>query len=363
MRAFRPFDMSKFRKEQNKTLKIKDGFFDPITWIDTGNFALNKMISNRFDGGVPIGSVSGFAGESGAGKSYVVSGNIVRNALLQDVAVVILDSENAVKKEWATKLGVPVDHLNLIRWSKNTINEVAKTVSDFMEDDYLPSMGNLPREEQSPVLFILDSLGNLETETGIEQFEKGDLKGDKGIFAKQAKMMFKNIMRKFDGYQVGMVFTNHTYKNQNMYSDHEDIISGGGGQVYISDILVSMNKAKLKLDVEGNKISNVRGIRSTMKCVKSRYAKPFEEVEVLIPYDTGMDPYSGLFDMFKNNGTLLKEGNKWLYASKETGKEYKMFEKEIKNDHVMMDMMMREYTDDGKVPVGVDETPEEADVE
>ena len=59
----RPFDMSKFRKEQNKALKIKDGFFDPLTWIDAGNFALNKMMSNDFYGGVPIGSVTTFAGK------------------------------------------------------------------------------------------------------------------------------------------------------------------------------------------------------------------------------------------------------------------------------------------------------------
>jgi RecA/RadA recombinase len=61
----KPHDMSKFRKEQNKKLSIKDGFFDPITWISTGNFALNKMISGSFYDGIPIGSVTCFAGESG----------------------------------------------------------------------------------------------------------------------------------------------------------------------------------------------------------------------------------------------------------------------------------------------------------
>lgn len=61
----KPHDLTKFRKEQNRKLNIKDGFFDPITWISTGNFALNKMISGEFNGGIPIGSVTCFAGESG----------------------------------------------------------------------------------------------------------------------------------------------------------------------------------------------------------------------------------------------------------------------------------------------------------
>ncbi len=356
----RPFDLSKFRKEQNKALKIKDGFFDPITWIDTGNFALNKMVSNDFYGGVPIGSVSGIAGESGSGKSYIASGNIIKNALAMGVAVVVMDTENAVKRKWATALGVDVDHPHLLRWSKSTINQVAKTISDFMDDEYIPSVTKMAREEQPPVLFILDSLGNLETESGIEQFEKGELKGDMGLFAKQSKMLLKNCIRMFDGYQVGMVFTNHTYKNQNTYSDREDIITGGGGQLYISDILVSMNKSKLK--EEGNK-KNVLGIESTIKCVKSRYAKPFEQVDVLIPYETGMDRYSGLVDMFEKKELLVKSGNSLVYKSQDGGKEFKMFRKELDaNKDGILDIMMREYKDDrGKL--GVDETPEDADVE
>jgi RecA/RadA recombinase len=350
--------MTKFRKEQNKKLNIKDGFYDPLTWIDTGNFALNKMMSGNFRGGVPIGSATTFAGASGSGKSYIVSANVVRNALTEGVAVVLLDSEGAVKKKWAEALGVPTEHPNLIRWPKTTINQVAKTISDFMED-YTADVAKMAREDQPPVLFVLDSLGNLLTETNIEQFKDGDLKGDKGLFAKQVKALFKSTMGMFEGYQAGLVCTNHTYTNQNQYSDHEDIISGGGGQIYLSDIVMSMNKAKLKLDSEGNKTTTVQGIRSTIKCVKSRYAKPFEEVEVHIPYDRGMDPYSGLFEMIKEK-VLVKDGNYYIYSSKETGKEHKLFRKHM--DGEFFEMVMREYNDADE-PVGVNEVPEGADVE
>jgi len=58
-----PFDFSKIRKNRNKRLGLRAGFDDPITWIDTGNYALNKMISGHFDRGVPLGGVTVFAGE------------------------------------------------------------------------------------------------------------------------------------------------------------------------------------------------------------------------------------------------------------------------------------------------------------
>jgi RecA/RadA recombinase len=357
MRVSRPYDMTKFRKEQNKRLNIRDGFYDPLTWIDTGNFALNKMMSGDFNSGVPIGSVSTFAGESGSGKSLIVSGNIIRNALADGISVVLLDTENAVKKKWAEALGVQTDHPNLLRWPKSTINQVARTIADFT-DEYRDEHHATPREEQPPVLFVIDSLGNLDTETSLEQFKSGDLRGDKGIFAKQLKAMLKSTMGMFEGYQIGMACTNHTYKSQDMYSPG-DVIGGGSGPIFLSDIVMVLNKFALKEDDDGNKTKSVQGIRAKGKCVKSRYAKPFEEVEVHIPYDRGMDPYSGLFDMFVRK-VLVKDGTRYVYTSRENGKEHKLFRKHM--DGEFFDMLMREY-DDTMEPVGVNEVPEVEDVE
>ena len=47
--------------------------------------------------------------------------------------------------------------------------------------------------------------------------------------------------------------------------------------------------------------------------MKTRYAKPFEGVQVKIPYDTGMDPYSGLVDLFEKKGILVQQGNRLKY--------------------------------------------------
>ena len=79
--AGKPFDVSKFRKDITKSIDgLSIGFNDPTDWISTGNFALNYLISGDFNRGIPLGKVTVFAGESGAGKSYICSGNIVKNA-------------------------------------------------------------------------------------------------------------------------------------------------------------------------------------------------------------------------------------------------------------------------------------------
>ena len=74
------FDISKFRKSITKSIDgLGIGFNDPTDWISTGNFALNYLISGSFFKGIPLGKVTVFAGESGAGKSYICSGNIIKH--------------------------------------------------------------------------------------------------------------------------------------------------------------------------------------------------------------------------------------------------------------------------------------------
>ena len=106
----KPFDVSKFRKDLTKSITgLGVGFNDPTDWVSTGNYALNYLISGDFHKGVPLGKVTVFAGESGAGKSYFASGNIVRHAQQQGIFVVLIDTENALDEKWLQALGVDTD--------------------------------------------------------------------------------------------------------------------------------------------------------------------------------------------------------------------------------------------------------------
>ena len=306
------FDPTKFRNSLTKSITgMSAGFNDPTDWISTGNFALNYLLSGNFQKGIPLGKVSVFAGESGAGKSYIVSGNIVRYAQEQGIFVVLIDSENALDETWLQALKVDTDESKLLKLNMAMIDDVAKTVSTFMED-----YKAMAEEDRPKVLFVVDSLGMLMSPTEMDQFQKGDMKGDFGRKAKALKALVTNCVNMFGSYNVGMCVTNHTYASQDMF-DPDDKISGGSGFVYASSMVVAMKKLKLKVDADGNKTSQVHGIRAACKVMKTRYNKPFEGVQVEIPYSTGMDPYSGLFDMFETKGLLEKVGNRYKYITSE----------------------------------------------
>ena len=321
----RPFDISKFRTSITKAVPgMSVGFTDTIDWIDTGNYALNYLISGQFDRGIPLGRVTCFAGESGSGKSFICSGNLVKQAQQQGILPIVLDSENALDSDWLSALGVDVSEDKLMRFGVSMIDEVAKFVSEFMKG-YKDQYSDMPYEERQKVLFVVDSLGMLLTPTDIDQFERGDMKGDMGRKPKALTALVRNAVNLIAGNPVGVVATNHTYASQDMF-DPDDKISGGQGFIYASSIVVAMRKLKLKEDEDGNKITDVRGIRAACKVMKTRFSKPFESVQIKIPYESGMDPYSGLVELFEKAGLLVKDGNKLKYTQPD-GTEIKEFGK------------------------------------
>ena len=337
--ATKPFDVSKFRKSITKSIDgISVGFNDPTDWISTNNFALNYLISGDFNRGIPMGKVTVFAGESGAGKSYICSGNIVKNAQAQGIYPILIDTENALDEAWLHALGVDTSEDKLLKLNMAMIDDVAKMISEFVKE-----YKTLAEDARPKVVFVLDSLGMLLTPTDVNQFTAGDLKGDLGRKPKALTALVRNCVNMFGDLNIGLVATNHKYASQDMF-DPDDKISGGQGFIYASSIVVAMRKLKLKEDEDGNKISEVKGIRAACKIMKTRYAKPFESVQVKIPYETGMNPYSGLTDLIEAKELLKKEGNSLVYTTAD-GEIIKKFRKGWeRNDDGCLDRVMSDIT-------------------
>ena len=353
----KPFDLTKFRTGLTKSISgISAGFHDPKDWISTGNHTLDYLISGDFNGGIPLGKVSVFAGESGSGKSFICSGVITRNAQKAGCQVVLFDSENALDEQWLQALDVDTSPDKLLRVSVSMIDDVAKALSEFLKD-YKANYGDLPYDEMPKLVFVIDSLGMLLTPTDVDQFNKGDMKGDMGRKPKALASLVRNTVNQIAPFPIALVATNHTYASQDMF-DPDDKISGGQGFIYASSIVIAMKKLKLKEDEQGNKTSTVQGIRAACKVMKSRYSKPFEAVQVKIPYATGMDPYSGMLEMLETKGIVVKEGNKLAYTSPVTGEIIKEFRKGWTDDKLQI--VIDEW---GQNPMAQEDEPDDIDPE
>jgi RecA/RadA recombinase len=262
---------------------------------------------------------------------------LIRHAQQQDIYPILIDSENALDEDWLKALGVDTSEDKLLKLNMAMIDDVAKVISDFVKE-----YKTLPEDSRPKVLFVIDSLGMLLTPTDVNQFEAGEMKGDLGRKPKALTALVRNCVNMFGSLNIGLVATNHTYASQDMF-DPDDKISGGQGFIYASSIVVAMRKLKLKEDEDGNKISEVKGIRAACKVMTTRYAKPFESVQVNIPYESGMSPYSGLTDMLESKGLLQKEGNSLKYTLA-NGTVIKQFRKAWeRNEDGSLDKVMEDF--------------------
>ena len=242
----KPLDLSKFRKSITKSISgISTGFNDPKTWLSTGNYVLNYILSGSFDRGVPLGKVTMLAGESGSGKSLIAA-SIMKEAQRKNILVIAFDSENAHDEEWLIRGGVDTDPSKYLRIQVAMIDDVAKSIHEFM-DGYKSDYGQLDEEERPKVLFVIDSLGALLTPVDVAQFEKGDLKGDFGRKPKALNALIRNCVIQFAEYNIGLVATNHTYESQDMFNPDLKI-SGGGGFIYASSQVIAIRRLNLKED-------------------------------------------------------------------------------------------------------------------
>jgi RecA/RadA recombinase len=340
-------DIGKFQKTLSKSMSnISFGFKDPSTWIHTGNYALNYRVSGDFKKGFPLeGKMTLLAGESGSGKSFVASGNIAKWCQDNGVLPIIIDTENALDESWMRNFGVNPNGY-IMKVSANLIDDIAKTMTDFIKE-YKTNYSSVPYDERPKALFIIDSLGMATTNVEVEQVEKGDIKGDMGRKQKQLYSLCRTFMASCATEPIGLLATAHVYASQDMFNPDAKI-SGGSSLEFTPSVVIAMNKRKLKEDDDGNKTSDVRGIKVDATVRKTRYTQPFQKITFNIPWDTGMDSYSGLFELFSesifHNGKpiLQKEGNQYAYYSLKTNElVFKKFRKAIENSDY--DMIMADY--------------------
>lgn len=302
-------DMS-FLKNFNKDLEKMDGVGTsaepPRYWYSTGNYVLNRIISGSFTKGIPQGRITDLAGPSGSGKSFIAA-NLVAAAQRDGAMVLIVDSENALDNDFMSKIGVDTDRDDYTYTSVITIADAIKVISSFV-NGYKEAFGE---DKDAPqALILIDSLDMLMTETELEHFEKGVQKGDQGQKNKQLKAMLRTYVNAIKSLNIALVCTSQVYKNQ-------DVLNGEGLWIvsdavkYAASQIVLIQKRKLKDDSKGAKAGDVAGVRMICEGYKTRFTKPFQKVEVEVPYETGMDPLSGLLEVAKSAGVIVQKGSRY----------------------------------------------------
>jgi recombination protein RecA len=291
-----------FLKDFKRTIKkmenIITDFSPPKFWISTGNLALNKTISGSFTKGIPQGRITCLAGQSGSGKSFILS-NIVKHAQEEGAFVFIIDSEHALDIGYLKKIGVNVDEDKFQYAGVTTFSDVVSVVSEFIQM-YEKAYGR-DNPDSPKVVIALDSLDMLITDTENEHFQKGEQKGDMGQKARQSKQLLRTIVSRIKRNPMTFILTHQVYPNQDLMNGQGLWIINNAIRYSASQILLIV-PAKLKEDGE------IVGVRMKVETYKSRFAQIGTKVELEVPYASGMNPYSGFISMMGDEGIVSSAG-------------------------------------------------------
>ena len=257
------------------------------TFISTGVYIVDAAMSGRLlGGGVATNRISVFAGESGAGKSFLAY-SCAKNAQKAGYSVIYIDTEQAVDLEDLPKFGVSNDleKFRLVRSNKvEDINITLTQLVDELKEQKLAGY-ELPK-----LMIVLDSLGQMASNKEKADLLKGDIKQDM-TKAKAIGSMFRSINNDLGYLDIPMIVCNHTYLTMDLFP--QAVMKGGLALLYSASVIGFMTKSKLKTGEEDDMDLGGSGISVLFKTQKNRLAKP-KKIRFDISFANGMNPYTGL---------------------------------------------------------------------
>ena len=261
---------------------------DVDTFIDTGSYHFNALLSGSIHGGIPSNKITAIAGESATGKTFFVLG-MCKTFLDNnpDAGVIYFESESALTKQLIEERGI--DSERMVIMPVTTVQEFRHQALTVLE-----KYAEQNEADRKPILLVLDSLGMLSTTKEVEDTADGKETRDM-TRAQVLKAAFRVLTLKLGRAKVPMVITNHTYDVVGAYMPTKEM-GGGSGLKYAASTIVYLSKKKEKdgTEVIGNIIH--------CKTQKSRLSKENMMVDVRLRYDTGLDKYYGLLDLATKYG-------------------------------------------------------------
>jgi len=261
---------------------------DVDSFIDTGSYMFNALLSGSINGGLPSNKITAIAGESATGKTFFVLG-MVKEFLQnnKNAGVIYFESESALTKKLIEDRGI--DSERMIIMPVTTVQEFRHQALTVLE-----KYNEQDEADRQPLLLVLDSLGMLSTTKEVEDTAEGKETRDM-TRAQILKAAFRVLTLKLGRTKVPMIITKHTYDVVGAYMPMKEM-GGGSGLKYAASTIVYLSKKKEKegTDVVGNIIH--------CKTQKSRLSKENMMVDVRLRYDTGLDKHYGLVDLAVKHG-------------------------------------------------------------
>lgn len=290
----------------------EDNPTDVKEFIPTGSTLLNYIISNRENGGWPVGKISEIAGEEASGKSLLLAHAFAETQKRGGIAV-YMDTENSANPDFLTRIGVNVNQL--VYMQPSCCEEVGEKIIETI---------TMIRAKAPNALVTIGWDGIAATPVRKEL--EGDFDLSMDVQLEKSKVLSK-MMRKITDMlgkdRVCLLITNQLKTKIGVMYGDPMTTPGGKAVPYHASVRLRLfagqkqktEKPKKGAEVEAGKSEgDIYGIHTSAKVVKNRLGPPFRKCEFDILFASGIDDVSSWFQRLHECGEVEKaEG--WCYLT------------------------------------------------
>ena len=279
-------------------------------WVSTGSPMLDLAISNRPNGGLPVGRITEITGLEGSGKSLLAAHSIADTQKKGGLGVYI-DTENAMNQEFLEAIGVDVNKMLYVP---------LETVEDIFEaiDSIIESVRS--SDKKKLVTIVVDSVAGASTKVEISaDYDQAGYATQKAIIISKAMRKVTNLIGRE---RISLIFTNQLRTRMGVSFGDPWTTSGGKAIAFHSSCRLRLKQmGQLKSKVGG--VDQVVGIKTRAQVIKNRMGPPLRSVDYDIYFDSGIDNYGSWLQMMKSYKLVGQSGAWYTYVDKETGEEIK----------------------------------------
>ena len=286
-------------------------------WVPSGCTMLDLAISNRPNGGFPVGRITEIAGMEAAGKSLLAAHALANTQKMGGIAVYI-DTESSISLEFLKAIGV--DLANLIYVQSNVLEECFDIIEKIIEES------KKIKENKPVITVVLDSIAASTTKNELAtNFDKTGFATSKALILSQA---FRKITELFSSERVCFIATNQLRTKMNVtFGDPYTTPGGYALQYHASVRLRVKGVGKIKHKVDGR--DEIIGVSTQIEVKKNRVGPPFRVAECDILFNSGIDDYGSWFTALKKLGIISSAGAWYKYTDETTGEEIKFQSKDF----------------------------------
>ncbi len=267
-----------------------------LGFISTGCLALNKIITGKYEDGIPVGAITQLCGDSSTGKTLFLT-SILIEAQKKGYFTKLLDAENAYNEDFAKMLGLDPKQLlySAPESLEDAFADIESTIESIREHD-----------SDTPIVIGIDSLAVLGTrkELNTENYEHTPADGAQRAMV--TGMCFRRINPILRKHKVALIVINQIRSKIGIiYGNPETTAAGGRSlEYYLGVNLKTFRREKLK-----NENDTPKGIRGEIECTKNKYSIPYKRCEFELIFNQGLSKFHGLLDEFVTEGLISKAPN------------------------------------------------------